>query len=241
MTDYHGLAPLPAVSRGAEPVDPADTSPAITDPGIVVLADFLKAVLVAELDDAFTTDFPVEDSVCRKAYPHDPREDLLEANWLPSLFCWRGSVTPQRFEDGYRGSTSTIMCLWVFPPADEVLGTQMAPIANGVAAALTKALLELDGRHPAWVVDGDTDPYSATYGSSLLDQGGFWIVEPEDDIKFTEVSIGTQQMSGLLWQIATRENHVPGTQSGLGTQIQTVINEPGDDPVFVQTTVRTAS
>jgi len=236
MTDYHGAAPLPVASRGSDPADPTETSPAFSDPGLVVLADFMRAVIRDEVNTAFATDFATEGAVCRKAYPHDPREDLLESNYLPALFCWRGSIDPKRFGDkGLDGTESTVQCFWVFPPADELAMTQMAPVLHGIAAALVKAIEAGNGRHPAYVVTGDTDPFAADYGSSILDHGGFWVVDFDGDFRFSEVRIGAAEpLQAIFWQLKVREHHVPGVPDDRGDAIHLTIDQPGDDPIFSQ-------
>jgi hypothetical protein len=246
MTDYHGAAPLPVEASEVESHG-EETPNAVSDPGLTILADFCRAVIRAEVGPGWSATFGTDDDVCRKAYPHDPREELLNENWLPALFCWRGSVTPKRFEDGNHGSESTILCFWVFPPADEELMAAMTPVINGVSKALIKAL-DTDfgnGRHPSYVIDGDTDPYAATYGSSVLNHGGFWVLDFDGDFRHSEVSFSAggevAAYQAIFWQFATREHHVPGAATGNGVEISSILNQPGYDPVFVQTTSVQAS
>lgn len=239
MTDYLGTAPLPAVSRGPEPSDPTETSPAFTDPGLKALCDFCAAIIRAEIASAFSTDFPVE-AVCRKAYPHDPTESYLETNYLPALFLWRSSSMPRHYEDGLDGAATQFTGMWVFAPGSEDEISRMLPVLQGISAALGKAITLNGGRHQGWVVSGDADPFAATYGSSILDHAGFWTLNVGQPFRFAQVQLDRTTFPAIQFELEARENYTPGTQDGLGSTISADMQNTFA-PAFVQQVVTVAS
>lgn len=208
MADSFGKTALPvarvARSAAGEPTEP------IGDPGLAVLASWAAAVLTAECGEAWL-DLARGEPLVRRVYAHDPeKEDFDPAN-MPALFAHRGDGKHKHFADGEWGEERPISLLWVYPPA----GFEM-PVRRGIAVALGralgKALGPLNGRHPAWAVTGDPDPYAARYGSSILTHGGFHTLNL-DAARVAEVVLEHGvKFDGVVLELEAREDYEPGVK-----------------------------
>jgi hypothetical protein len=225
MADTFGLTSLPLAS----PVGTAS----IADPGRDVLLSFLSAVITAECATAWAVRAPGE-PVIRNGYAHDPNEEDFVAKRLPALYVYRGDAKPGQFTDAEFGDETPVNALWVFPPAPSLRQYERRAIAQGLSRAIHKALGPLNGRHPSWVVAGDTDPYAAAYGSSVLTHGGFEWVRLTSSSE-AAVKVGSDEFAAVLLELGCREDFVAGTPTGLGTEIHMTIEQNGHaDPAFVQ-------
>ena len=199
MADSYGATTLPVT---APSLVEAYTEP-VGDPGLGVFLAFAKAVLEHEVGAAWEEVAPGEPLI-RHARPHDPREEDFDTKSLPTLFAYRGDGKPSRWSDGYWVEERPITLLWVYPPAqaEKMPGRRGVPVAIG--RALHKALGPLNGRHPAWVVTGDTDADSATYGSDVLTHGGFQKLEVVA-VRHAEITVGQAKYDAVTVDVEARE------------------------------------
>lgn len=225
MTDTYGLTALPVALPG--------TGASVGDPGRDVLLAFLSAVITEECGAAWAVRAPGE-TLVRRTHAHDPNEEDFASNDLPALFCYRGDGRAYHFADGEFGDEIQIAVLWVFPPTTAERQADRRSIAVGLSRAIHKALGPLNGRHPAWVAAGDTDPFAADYGSSLLTLGGFETVRL-DSFREATVKIDRAEYPAFELLLVCREDFAPGAAAGLGTSIELTIEQNGHaSPAFTQ-------
>lgn len=161
MSDTFGHLELPA------PV-PADGE-ALTDATLDMLLDFMKSVINHDLGDAWSSRAPADPEPVAHVFAHNPDEEAFESNSTPALYAWRNDDNQQavhRYTQDLTADESTIMCLWVPPPASQENRREREAIRNGIKKSLKKAFAQ--GRHPAWVIPGDDYYDPETYGSVLL-------------------------------------------------------------------------
>lgn len=159
-TDLFGLLSLPAAV-------PATTADAVTDPALNMVLDFMKSVINADLGDAWEAVAPTDPEPVAHVFTHNPDLESFSDNDTPALYAWRGDDNGTfRFSQDYVGDDGTISCLWVPPPADQESRKQREPFRNGLKKSLRAAFAQ--GRHPAWVLAGDTYYEPEIYGSVLL-------------------------------------------------------------------------
>ena len=205
MPDLYGATELPVQVPGA--------GETVGDPALDTLAAFIAAVLQFECWDAWEAVAKGEPLV-RAAHTHNPRERDLSANLLPGLFLFRSQVDPQSFTDADIGSESVITCLWVFPPTKDAVAATRLPIIAALERALHRAIGPRNGRHPAWVASGDTDPYAARYGSSILTHGGL-MTATLGQFQHAAVEVQETTFEAVQFELRIREDYVPGdTLSG---------------------------
>ena len=199
MTFSYGATTLPVT---APSLVEAYTEP-VGDPGLGVFLAFAKAVLEYEVGAAWEEVAPGEPLI-RHARPHDPREEDFGTTSLPTLFAYRGDGKLSRWSDGYWVEERPIALLWVYPPAqaEKMPGRRGVPVAIG--RALHEALGPLNGRHPAWVVTGDTDPDAAAYGSDVLAHGGFQRLEVVA-VRHAEITVGQAKYDAVTVDVEARE------------------------------------
>ena len=160
MSDTFGLLTLPA----EEP----ETGAAVTDPALDMVLAFMQAVLNSDLGAAWATVCPADPLPVTYVFNHNPDLESFNANETPALYAWRaddggGSV---RYSQDFITDEGGFQCLWVPPPAEQEDRRAREAIRNGIKKSLKAALAQ--GRHPAWVLAGDTYYEPADYGSVLL-------------------------------------------------------------------------
>lgn len=199
MADSYGATTLPvtAPSLVEEYTEP------VGDPGIVTLLNFVAAVLEYEAGDAWDAVAPGE-PICSKTRPHNPRKEDFSRETLPALFAYPGDAKYTRWADGYWVRERPITLLWVHPPAQDGWMPARRGVQTAIGAALHKALGPLNGRHPAWVVTGDTDEDAAVYGSCVLTHGGFQSLEM-GTVREADITVGDVQYDGVTVEIQARE------------------------------------
>lgn len=163
-TDLFGLLQFPA------PV-PEEGS-AVTDLALDILLAFMRAVINADVGDAWAEVCPTDPDPVSYVFAHDPDPEDFSTNDTPALYAWRapdnGSV---RYSQDLLVDDAGFQCLWVPPPVSAEVRSVRSPFRNGLKKSLRRAFAI--GRHPAWVVQGD-DYYSPEdYGSVLLRQMKF--------------------------------------------------------------------
>lgn len=161
MADRYGAIPLdvPAVEDGRE--EPCG------DPALKVVADFLKAAINAQATTAWRTIQPEllkdgKDSPVNNAFTYDPVNTKFSEKALPSLYIFRsqGGIFEDTAAD-YRIARSTWTVWWIFRQTTEAKSAIRMPFANAIGKLIDAALDE--ERHPAYVQDGDDDPYAPSF------------------------------------------------------------------------------
>lgn len=173
MPDTFGLLQLPVPA----PTDPR--TQAVGDPLLDLVASYVKAVLNAELREAWAAVFPSrgvkgsDGTATSVPVVHtetfDPDEGAFTSARLPCLYVYRAdSPEPQRIRttQSWEVVRSPIALLLIPPRPTEEKQTLRASIRNAADKALRAAVRE--GRHPSWIVPGDTYFDPAEYGSVFL-------------------------------------------------------------------------
>jgi hypothetical protein len=167
MAHEFGLLPLPAV----EPTPDPDVEPeAVTDHALSRLGEFLQAVLVEYIGDAWDL-VAKNEPIVREVKTHDPKDYDFRHNDLPALYLWREEETESNDGDDLLVGTSQIVVLWVYPPQTQFKGALRQNIFNGFSKAVATAIR--NEKDPCWVRDGDEDPAAEMLGSSIALNCGF--------------------------------------------------------------------
>lgn len=182
MADVFGglTLPAPAPLQGE----------AVTDPLLGHLGAFLRASLTADLKVAWAAVAPREPMV-RRVLLHNPEKCDVTDKDFPSLYVWRSKTTPVSLSDDVVSDEASIRVLWPFAPTNALTLSSQLPIFNGIVKSVRRSLLL--GRHPAWIVAGDTDPQAPTRGSLLWKYTGIANVriekaDPDEDIVVERLS-----------------------------------------------------
>lgn len=165
MSDLFGLLPLPA------PVP--ETGDALTDPTLDVLLAFMKAVLNADLSDAWASRCATDRTLVAHTFAHNPDLESFNDDETPAIYLWRADDnggSQVRYSADHIADDSGFVGLWVPPRLQQEDKRFVEPIRNGIKKSLTRAFAA--GRHPAWVVDDDEYADAETYGSVLLRHAG---------------------------------------------------------------------
>ncbi len=161
MADRYGTIPLdvPEVDDGRE--EPCG------DPALKVVADFLRAVINARAGAAWRSIATLlgkeyKDQPVNAAYWADPVNTKFAEKGLPALFVFRSQGGT--FEDAaadYRTARSTWTVWWILRQTTDHKAAVRAAFANAIGKIIDAALDA--GRHPAYVQEGDQDPYAASH------------------------------------------------------------------------------
>lgn len=165
MSDRFGLlgVPVPTVA------DP-ETS-AVGDPMLDVLVSYIQATLNADAGAAWAQIAPAEGLPVQFTFTHNPHQDSFSTNQTPAVYLWRGDDKSKgRYSQGYVSDLGPLNGLWVPPSAAYDILSVRQPFRNAVKKWLKAAFAA--GRHPAWVVPGDTYYDPDIYGSVLLKHAG---------------------------------------------------------------------
>lgn len=161
MADRYGAIPLdiPAVEdRHAE---------ACGDPALRVVADFLAAVINARATTAWQSiatlnGKPRKDRPVNAAYTDDPVNTTFTEKDLPALFVFRSQGGPSEdMAADYRVARSTWTVWWMMRKTTDEKKAVRAPFLNAIGKIIDAALDT--GRHPAYVQEGDDDPYAPSH------------------------------------------------------------------------------
>jgi len=179
MADAFGLLGLPA-SNADVPVG---------DPALAKIGAFIQAVANAQLTTAWLALrprlVPQEQPAIRTVFTHDPDELCFNEKFLPALFVYRDSGTPEQTAEDWFTETTLVRALWVFPPEPQEKQRLRTPFVNAIAKAIADALRR--GRHPAWVDSGDTEPTSITVPAS---PNSFLLAKPTQTSSITYSGAG---------------------------------------------------
>lgn len=162
MSEQYGAldVPIPVPADGAS----------VADPFLDLLAAYIMAGANALTGDAWAKINPIVTPPHASPLPiafvktFQPRENDFRSNELPALFVYRGKSGKRlRVGQDILLVPTPVNLLWVPPRVEKSKKTLRDSFPHGLEAAFDD-LLER-GRHPAWVVAGDPDPYAADDGS----------------------------------------------------------------------------
>lgn len=162
MADLFGLLELPAPA-------PAEGA-ALTDPALDVLLDFMRAVLNADLGDAWAARAPTDAEPVAYVFNHAPASESFNMDETPALYAWRSDDAggTHRYAQDLFADEGGFTVIWVPPPLPQEDARFIEAARNGIKKSLKAAFGQ--GRHPAWVVSGDDYYEPEIYGSVLLRQ-----------------------------------------------------------------------
>jgi hypothetical protein len=156
MPDTYGAIQLPIQA-------PAAGFP-VSDPALKYLADFAKAVILAQCATAWDEVAPGE-PIVREAFYYNPEFGGVNDADCPSLWVWRDKITREQLSADWLTRQTLWRFLWLLNPAEEGARLLQVPMHAGLDAALAHAFFWK--RHVGWQVDGDTEEYAATRGSLI--------------------------------------------------------------------------
>lgn len=182
MADTYGAEQLPS----ADALVSDKRGRRAPDRALDAIAAYLKAVLPERLGALWAQVAPGE-VLIRETFTARPQDCLVTQAQLPALFIWRGRSTKTREAEDYLTSSTQLGLMWLLWWQDPLKRERYLPMQGIVAKAIHETLAR--GRHPAWVVRGDTTPGAATRGSVLVQQAG--LLEPIREIQddFVDVSL----------------------------------------------------
>jgi hypothetical protein len=164
MSDMFGLLPLPAPA-------PAEGA-ALTDPGLDMVLEFMRAVLNSELGSAWASRAPTDSRPVSYVFNHPPQGEVFNLDETPALYAWRTDDSGAgRYSQDLDADEGGITVLWVPPALPQEDQALIEAFRNGVKKVLKSAFAQ--GRHPAWKIPGDTYYQPEDYGSVLLKHARF--------------------------------------------------------------------
>lgn len=169
MTDFYGAQPLPATDG----VSVAKRGDHARDRALDAIAGYLKATLVSQLGSVWEAIAPSNELVA-ETFTIDPADALVNPAQLPALFVWRGPASFTREAEDYLTARTPVNIVWLLWWDGPLKRERFLPFQGQLMLAAHSLLTR--GRHPSWVVAGDTTPGAATRGSVLVQQAG--LVEP---------------------------------------------------------------
>lgn len=221
-----GALPLPVPAPAA--------GQAVSDPALDTFLAFLKAVLNAQTQAAWTAIAAGERKPVNGAFAHNPEQaEEFSENLLPVLYGWREEGTTQQIASDYIIAFDTLRFLWVFPNTAQEFRAKRSPFVNAVSKAVNQGVLK--GRDPAWKAPGDPEPQAQTKGSFLWHLAGL-IRKPLRPVwKRTYLSVmkaGADlpaQYPAIAFDIAIQERLIEGgfTPSG---GMQATLSDRSDPP-----------
>jgi hypothetical protein len=223
VPDAIGLTSLPVANVARVGGLPTEQ---IGDPALTVLLSWARAVLTADIGAAWA-DLSPNETIVRTTSPHDPREEDFATQYIPHLFAYREDGAPRQNEDEAWGDETPITLLWVYPPASPDKQTARRGMQNAIRRSLLRAVNLWNARHPSWVVVGDTDPFAAQYGSSLLTHGGFTTLTV-GMVRNAEVQVRDGKFDAISVELLAREDLIT-THSFTGNLMSAVINQTASD------------
>jgi hypothetical protein len=181
MTDTYGAEPLPTTDGLASDWRKGERSP---DRALDAIASYLQAVLPARIGPLWEQVAPGNQLIA-ETFTVRPQDVLLAPRQLPALFIWRGRFTQTREAEDYLVTRTQLGCMWLLWWSEPTKRERYLPFQGALAKAIHESLCR--GRHPAWVVPGDTTPGAALRGSVLVQQAG--LMEPIREISGDQVDV----------------------------------------------------
>lgn len=172
MADLLGALPLPIAipQSGPQILDPTKVrvvdQPA-ADPLLYYLGTFIVAVANAKSGAAWSAISPANlAGPCQSLYFNDPNKLGLSTDDFPAMFLWEhGEPADEWWADSWHIQKRTLVLTWVLEPAETELQRRRLLLVWPTIRAIKAAVAE--GRHPAWVVPGDSATLATTLGSPL--------------------------------------------------------------------------
>lgn len=181
MTDLYGAQPLPA---SAEPLRFAKRGDHAADRALDAISGYLQATLRFQLGAAWEQVAPSNELIA-ETFTIDPADALVNPSQLPALFVWRGPANYTREAEDYLTARTAVNVTWLLWWDAPLKRERFLPFQSQIMLAAHAMLTR--GRHPSWVVPGDTTPGAATRGSVLVQQAG--LVEPIRDMRSQSVDV----------------------------------------------------
>jgi hypothetical protein len=163
MPDTFGLLQLPV----PVPADPR--AEAVGDPLLDLVAAFVKAVLNADVGAAWASVYPATPLPVAFTETHDPNEGAFTTKRTPCLYVYRADEPPPRAirtTQDWDVVRTAITLLLVPPPPTQDKQKIRTNLRNAIDKSIRAAVRQ--GRHPAWVVAGDTLYNATDYGSTFV-------------------------------------------------------------------------
>lgn len=170
MTERFGALEFPVPAAGEEE--------SLSDPCLDTVLRCLVAVMnEGPLAQAWAIAAPKTPKPVNQAYAGDPALTNFGAADLPALFLWRSSRGAASFlADDYMMSSDSLSLIWCFPKATRELKGRLDNVVNALTKLIAVTIYE--GRHPAWIDTGDTEPEAQYLGSYLWQRAGVWTMSP---------------------------------------------------------------
>lgn len=201
------------VEFGGLLIDPVPTN--VWPPGDLVLSVFgyyLKAVMLFRLSDAWQTVAGGNAPVVSRVMFNNPEDGTFNHRDLPGLYVYRDkgdNEKPERCADDLWEDTRRIFVHWIPNPVSQELRARRSPFLDAIRKVIKDAIFQ--ERHAAWMVEGESDPYSLIKGSCITTVAGLWsppIVEGVDETLLTFEIEGEKEKpeyTGLKARIRTVE------------------------------------
>lgn len=137
-----------------------------------MIGAYLQAFLRRYAGAAWKAAAPGSLDIVQGVYTHDPEQYFFKVEHLPALYLFRtdGAPTAEQITADVRYEEDTVRVFWVLPPADQLKQPGRARAISRVGRFIKQALLR--GQDPSFVIDGDTDPQAATWGSVVIRHAG---------------------------------------------------------------------
>jgi hypothetical protein len=157
MSDAIGRLALPFTLPEMGDPELPDLDQAIGDPALATLTSFLKAVLTADLGDAWARMAPATPKIVNKAYCHDPRTAYFSPDKHPAIYVYRrGTKEPEQLAEDLYQLNGDFVVEWFMPEAStQARKAQREPFSRAVTTCIGSALKAK--RHKAWVLPSDLD------------------------------------------------------------------------------------
>jgi hypothetical protein len=172
MADTYGAIELPVLAPTDGPDPNVAALSAVSDPGLDTMLAFLKAVVNAELSDAWHKRAPAQDPI-GFVFPYNPEDaggGFFNDRKGGALYGYRKpNVAGYDYTDGFRVTEDAWTFLWVPPEQPQARSGPYKPIINGLAKVVDEAVYLT--RHPAYQKPLDQDPKAldvAALPSSIL-------------------------------------------------------------------------
>lgn len=170
MADRFGALEFPVPAPGADE--------SLSDPCLDTVLRCLVAVMnEGPLAQAWALAAPKTPKPVNQAYAGDPDLTNWGASDLPALFLWRTNRGASSWiADDYMMASDALSLVWCFPKATRDLKGRLDNVVNAITKLL--AVVVHEGRHPAWIDTGDTEPQAQYQGSYLWQRAGVWTMSP---------------------------------------------------------------
>jgi hypothetical protein len=165
------------------------------DPALVVIGEFVKAVMMSRLNAAWSSlggaSIGSGSDIVKTISYNNPEDNTYNLKDLPGLYVFQPTDKQDQFEryaDCQFWNIRYVTVLWIPQPRDQIQRADRAPFFNAIFKAVKGALV-LD-RFPGYVIVGDTDTFAANWGSSLMLNAGLAKeIASDDDIECQVIDV----------------------------------------------------